>query len=181
MRYPQVTNPRCTPRRQRGAALIVSLILLLVMTVVGVSAMRSSVMEVRMAGSVQQQEDALRDAERTLAMAEDQIDTWVSDGSFTAEGGGFFRTGSPDVRTPDWSGIETASGATAGDSARSARNRFVVLYAGARTVPGESLSQGRGERLAGREIYLFRPVARSSQSDRAVRLVESLYATTIAP
>ena len=105
---------------QRGAVMAVSLILLLVMTVIGVSTMRSSVMEVRMAGSAQQQEDALRDAERTLAMAEDQVDTWVTDGAFTPAGGGFYRANPPEVRVADWTGITSATGAASRDTSTKA-------------------------------------------------------------
>ena len=179
-----IKRPRKTispMQRQRGAALLVTLILLLVMTVIGVTAMRGSVMEVRMAGSMQQQEDALRDAERTLAVAEDQVDAWVTDGVFTPEGGGFYRATVPNVKVADWTGVTTAGGAASGDSEKSATNSFVVLYLGERTLPGESLSRGRGVRVAGSDVYIFRPVARSAQSARAVKIVESLYITEDQP
>ncbi|MFV8836661.1 PilX N-terminal domain-containing pilus assembly protein [Aquisalimonas sp.] len=59
--------------RQRGAALIVSLILLVVMTLIGVFAMRGTTLEERMAGNMRDRslafeagESGLRDAERWL-------------------------------------------------------------------------------------------------------------------
>ena len=172
----------CRPNRQRGAIMAIVLILLLVMTVIGVSTMRSSVREVAMAGSMQQQEDALRDAERTLAMAEDQVDIWTTDGTFTPAGGGLYRANQPNVRTADWSSVTTATGATSGDSARTtAASNFVVMYVGPRVLEGESLSEGRGVSVKGKEVYMFRPVARSQQSERAIRIVESLYATETQP
>ena len=47
-------------RRQRGAALIVGLILLLVLTVLGVSSMRTASLELAMAGNVQFRENAFQ-------------------------------------------------------------------------------------------------------------------------
>ena len=44
--------------KQRGATLIVGLILLMVLTVLGVSGMNTSRMEVRMAGNTQFRQDA---------------------------------------------------------------------------------------------------------------------------
>lgn len=62
-----------TQNRQQGAALITSLIILLVLTVLGVSAMSTSSLEELMAGNLRDQivsfqaaETALRDAERTI-------------------------------------------------------------------------------------------------------------------
>jgi type IV pilus assembly protein PilX len=54
-------------RRQTGATLIVGLVLLLVLTVVGVSGMNTATMELTMAANTQYQQDAFQ-------MAEDAID-----------------------------------------------------------------------------------------------------------
>ena len=55
------THPRLTAaRRQRGAALIVGLVLLLVLTVLGVSTMRTAALELVMAGNVQFRENAFQ-------------------------------------------------------------------------------------------------------------------------
>ena len=52
--------PSPHPARQRGAALIVGLILLLVLTVLGVSTMRTASLELVMAGNVQFRENAFQ-------------------------------------------------------------------------------------------------------------------------
>lgn len=66
---------RIGPHRQRGAALVMSLIILLVMTVLGVTAMQVTVLEEKMAGNLrdrsiafQAAESALRDAENALTV-----------------------------------------------------------------------------------------------------------------
>src|SRR5262252_7136725 len=70
-------NAAMTPRpSQAGATLVVGLILLLVLTVVGVSGMNTATMEVTMAGNTQFQNDAFQ-------MAEDGIDLALGSHGFT--------------------------------------------------------------------------------------------------
>jgi len=59
--------------RQSGAALIVSLILLLVMTLLGVSAMQTNVLEEKMAGNFRDRDLAFQAAEAALRHAENEI------------------------------------------------------------------------------------------------------------
>ncbi len=57
----QATHPARTPRqRQGGAALIISLILLMVLTVLAISTMRTASLQLLMAGNVQYRENAYR-------------------------------------------------------------------------------------------------------------------------
>ena len=60
-------------RKQRGAALVVSLIILLIMTVIGVTSMRGSVLEEKMAGNARQAMVASHAAEASLRAGE----TWI--------------------------------------------------------------------------------------------------------
>jgi type IV pilus assembly protein PilX len=55
--------------RQTGATLIVGLVLLLVLTVVGVSGMNTATMEITMAGNMQFQQDAFQAAEDAIDIA----------------------------------------------------------------------------------------------------------------
>ena len=83
------------PRGQRGAALIVGLVLLLALTVIGVSGMNMSTLELTMAGNLQAQEAAFQ-------AAETGIDIPIGQGGFstatvqtlawTALGDGSYRT-----------------------------------------------------------------------------------------
>ena len=73
--------------KQRGATLIVGLVLLLVLTVVGVSGMNMATMEVNMAANVQFQQDAFQ-------MTEDGVDTVLGTRDYTTDA----------VRTLDWIG-----------------------------------------------------------------------------
>lgn len=57
-------------RHQRGSALIISLLILLVMTIIGISAMSSSTLEERMAANDRNQKVVFQSAETTLVEAE---------------------------------------------------------------------------------------------------------------
>jgi len=72
---------------QRGATLIVGLVLLLVLTVVGVSGMNTATMEITMAANTQFQEDAFQ-------QAEDGIDVAIGTNAYSTDA----------VRIVDWLG-----------------------------------------------------------------------------
>lgn len=55
--------PRAMPNRQGGAALIVGLVLLMVLTVLGISGMNTATLELTMAGNAQFGQDAFQAAE----------------------------------------------------------------------------------------------------------------------
>jgi len=60
-------------KQQHGSALIISLLILLVMTIIGISAMSSSTMEEKMAASDRNQKAVFQNAESSLMTAEDGI------------------------------------------------------------------------------------------------------------
>lgn len=64
------------PGSQHGAALITSLIILLVLTVLGVSAMSSSSLQELMAGNMRDQNLSFQAAEAALRDAERTVDSW---------------------------------------------------------------------------------------------------------
>ena len=67
-----------TAASQRGATLIVGLVLLLVLTVVGVSGMNTATMEINMAANTQFQQDAFQ-------MTEDAVDEVLAARDYTAD------------------------------------------------------------------------------------------------
>ena len=73
-------------RQQYGAVLVVSLILLLVMTLIGLSAMRSTTLEERMAGNARNQESAFQAGEAALRAGEDSVLGFTSEPVATSNG-----------------------------------------------------------------------------------------------
>jgi len=56
------------PSRQRGIVLVVGLVFLLVLTIIGVTSLRTTTLEQRMAGNLQQRTVAFQDAEARISM-----------------------------------------------------------------------------------------------------------------
>lgn len=75
------------PVRQKGAVLIVSMIILLVMTMIGVTAMQTTTMEERMAGNMRDQNFAFQAAEVALRDAEDFIEGIINTSGFNGTEG----------------------------------------------------------------------------------------------
>ena len=82
-----------TPRRkQEGAVLVVTLMILLVVTLLTVSNMRSSVLEEKMAGNTNDRNVAFQAAESALREGEVFLEGIVSLGDFQGQAGLFGRT-----------------------------------------------------------------------------------------
>ncbi|MEE8428744.1 MAG: PilX N-terminal domain-containing pilus assembly protein [Gammaproteobacteria bacterium] len=73
--------------RQRGVVLVVSLMILLVMTVIGITATQSSSLEERMAGNARDHNLAFQAAESAIRDAENFLDGIVSTAPFNGTGG----------------------------------------------------------------------------------------------
>ena len=111
--------------RQRGAALITSLIILLVLTVLGVSAMSTSSLEELMAGNLRDQDLSFQAAEAALKDGERYIDSWggmpptatssgTNNGLYTTDEFGLYELTAFD-KTNVWAnGIATTYGADTG-------------------------------------------------------------------
>jgi type IV pilus assembly protein PilX len=95
--------------RQRGAALVVSLLLLLVATLIGVTAMQVTSLEERMAGNARDRNLAFQAAESALRAGEAFLLTQA--GEFTC-GTGRYRDGDAVCGTParDWSAFVCDAG-----------------------------------------------------------------------
>jgi Tfp pilus assembly protein PilX len=74
-RPPQGTRSRTLSRRQKGAVLIVGLVILLVVTMIGVGGQQSTVLQERMAGNMRQNNIAFQAAEAALQAALSYIES----------------------------------------------------------------------------------------------------------
>jgi len=157
--------------KQQGAALIVSLLILAVMTLIGVTAMSQSGLETLMAGNFQTQTSSMSQAENQLNQAEQSL----ADIATTA-----FIYNEYDEDNP----VDPVE-VLIDDAAASGDGDFMdsyIEYLGPRVITGESITIGRETPRAGAEIYLFRNTALHSNNDNgARRIVQSIYATEQAP
>ncbi len=165
---------------QRGVSLVVALVMLLVLTLIGVSSMNTAIVELKMAGSSQQQGVALNRADEMLRVGEDDVLAIVTDSTafnFAADGDGYYVIADDiNVHGLDWEtdGLNSVQGANDSDS-------YVTEYMGAKPIPGESVKVGTDGRIIGGAVHSFRITSRSEAGKSALRLVQSLYVTTSPP
>lgn len=84
---------------QRGAVLVVGLLLLLVLTLVGVASMQMTTLQERMAGNMREQEQAFQGAEAALRAGENFLRTTDPLPAFIGAGGLYPE---PDPASPLW-------------------------------------------------------------------------------
>ena len=178
---------RDVKRTQRGAALIVSLILLLVMTLLGLTAMNSSILQGFMSASQQEQTQRLARAEDFLLEGEFEVEQLVADGVGTTDCGGTpccpAGTCYLDLIANPGPGFAVNSPATAfpGGGTTGAGGGYLIEYMGEFLVPGESVAEGGG--FEDSLIHIFRVSARSVPGNErgGLRIVQSLYVTLDGP
>lgn len=89
------------PGRERGMALVIGLMILVVMTLISLSAMQTTLLQERMAGAFQSHHLALQSAEAALNRAERHL-RGSSLPSFAGQNKGFFHYENTDRPAPEW-------------------------------------------------------------------------------
>ncbi len=179
MRHQPVTFS-VNPDRQKGVSILVALSMLLVLTLIGVSSMKTAIVELQMAGSMQQQGVALNRAEELLRVSEQDIDAIIADPAaydFAVAGDGYYvNADAIDVHQIDWAaqGLTATPGANTDDF-------YVTEYLGAKPIPGESVKVAADGGIIGGAVHTFRLTTRSATGKSAVRLVQSIYVSDDAP
>lgn len=97
-------------RTESGAALVIALIFLLVMTLTAVVAMRTTTLEQRMAGNARDRDKAFQAAEAALRDAEERLDPPPAIAQFANNNDGWYHFASNEA--PAWSDTGTFSGST---------------------------------------------------------------------
>ena len=165
---------------QRGVSLVIAMVMLLVLTLIGVSSMNTAIVELKMAGSMQQQGVALNRADEALRMGEEDVLAIVTNPAafkFATGGDGYYvNADNINVYNIDWpaQGLNTIPGANADDA-------YVVEYLGVKGIPGETQKISTDGRIIGGAVHTFRITSRSEAGKSALRLVQSLYVTTAPP
>jgi type IV pilus assembly protein PilX len=171
--------------REAGAVLIVSLLILLAMTLIGVSSMDSAVMELKMSSTMQQQVVAMNRAEATLLAAETRIDTITSDAdvwNFETGADGFYPAiNTLDLEQANWSAFSAEAGPIDSDNSVDDDDSYVVEYLGAKPIPGETVKMDPNGGIAGGAVHTFRNTTRSASGRSVVRIIQSIYVTLARP
>ncbi len=100
--------PSTGPSQQKGVSILVTMVMLLVLTLIGVSSMKTATVELKMAGSMQQEGLALNRAEEALRVGETDVDAIIADPTsydFAAVGDSYYVNADA---VADWSQVVTA-------------------------------------------------------------------------
>lgn len=169
-------------KNQSGSILIVSLMILVVLTMLGVSSMSSTSLQERMAGNFRDRQVAFQAAEMTLAYAEEYARTAISSASiFTGSGGLYAQyTGPTNFNAYDETWWTTTSSIVLPTTISQVRTqpRFVIEYRGdIGEVEGTSVNiSGYGESAGGGIIANFRVTVRATGlSDNTNIILQSNY------
>ena len=160
--------------RQRGIALIMSLVILLILTLLGVTSMNTSNLQLLMTSNSQYQMVALNTAEEVISTAQKTIkDTVGIIGA--ARPAGYFDTDVPkDITSFDWDGTGAAN-VTAKNS------KYIIEYLQTQTLNSSSKAWLQSQGISGDNVSVFRITARTAASRGAMRYVQSIYVTLKKP
>lgn len=133
------SKPFKMPAAQRGAALIISLIVLLVLTLIGVAGMNTSVMQERMAVNAQNSNRAFQAAESTVSALTNQL--YANDLSLLRES---MQNSSGESSKVTVNNLDSGNGITGTYQARFLGE--IIITSGSSMDANESSSQLKGYR-----------------------------------
>ena len=169
IRFPQ----HAPASRQRGASLIVTLVMLGVITILGISSFVASSSQFRMAANMQFQNTATQFAESALAQAETWITTNFTNGGFATRGsGGLYPSGTgPDALNMTWD-------ATTSVVVDSTKSYFIEQLVVNRVLPSNSVGSCNVYGLSGPcpTVNVFRLTGRGTAVMGTSRTVQSVFA-----
>ena len=167
---------QATGYRQRGAALFMALIFLLILTILGVFGLNISRLENLMAGNNQFQTTALNNAEYTLARGVDDILLIESSSLPFPSSAGYYTVGDIDPSNLVWTSF--ANGTRSVTLPDGSTGIYVIANGGTDNDDGEDSSySGQINPSPGAIVQVFLVTAQSESSRGAKRIVQSAVVT----
>ena len=160
-------NIMSRPNHQSGAALALSLVAMAILTIIGIAAMNSTLLQMLLAGNMQFQSTALTSAENTLVTAERVARALPLATKYSAAGQyNIANDGDQDpLAAATWASAAVANG--------DAKNLYIVEHAGAQKISGNSAAWG--QKSTGVTVNIVWVTAHSEGTKSAVRRVQSIY------
>lgn len=181
--------PISTPARQRGVALVLALVFLVLLTIIGITALNTTSLEEKMANNVKDRNLAFQSAESALTLAEYWLYTQIGKPVFPSNSSGLYSPVTSDTNaTPNWetSGIWDGSNVVTYPNTPSATGsgtlgkvntqpKYIIEDMGETAETSGSLVMSSGYK--GKGTTVLRITARGSGgTDAAVVMVQSAYA-----
>ncbi len=176
MRYPNI-------QKQHGVTLIVSLVILVTMTLLGITSMQRTTMELTMAGNQRESGLMFQAAEIGIDSAEDTIAASTSNGYFNDENSGLYTvaasstsyTGPDYFSDTDW---KTKSQSSSTSINAKEQPRYLIEYLGDRyqNVSAVINIGGYGTQQTGDIVSIYRTTSRGAGlTGNAYRYIQSYY------
>ncbi len=166
-------------RRQRGAVMVVSLILLLVISLIAVISMSGTVLEEKMAGNAMDRSLAFQATESALREAEISIEGFASLGGFNGTSGKFALTQAEPSATSDttWSDSTQHVVATENYGSYSPPQYMLKHFTTVIGTEGALNMSGYGDNKGTGDVTVFKVTARGTggSSDSAEVILRTYY------
>jgi type IV pilus assembly protein PilX len=170
-------------RRQEGVALFIALVVLLIITILGVSGLQTTTLEERMAAAARDRDIAFQAAEAALSQAEQFIETLGpgdlaqfqnnADGLYVPPGDA---VSGERWETVDWNGGNAITVATAVPGQVAAQPRYIVEHVTTLVADEDTLNLSNIGQSVGAPTEIFRITALGTGgSERARVLLQATY------
>lgn len=166
--------------QQKGTVLLVSLVLLLILSLIGLGAMDRALLELKMSSFFQGEIQTLNEAERNIRVAEAVLESMVADSArfdFNTADDGFYDSSSALLNVIDWSAMTTEIGV----GNRGNSNHYIVEYIGKKTLPGNSIALNPDGEITGDAVHAYVITARSLLGPGSTNILQSSYTTEKIP
>ena len=166
--------------KQQGAVLFVGLMMLLIMSLIAITSMQGSTLEMRMAGNTKDSLVALQTAEAALRAAENLLASGtLSLANFDTNGtDGLYDNANDDLwSTLSWNNTDSREHTAFNKPVNvGVRPRFIIQRIAATQVAPDLVLQNYGEGQAGQTVQLFRITARGTgSSDNTEVVLQSIF------
>lgn len=162
---------------QRGSTLVISLIILIILMLLGVTAMVTSNTAFKLAGNLQFENNAMNSAEAVLS----EVENWLEAGTIDYNHVDFFATppvtASTTGRYPRNSGVDPMTMAwNDTNSAAAGQGRYIIELMSTNSVLiGSSVTVGGPLSYACNRVNTYRITARGTSARGAAKLVQSYF------
>jgi len=179
-----IVHPVVRPlARQHGSSLVVTMLMLVALMLMGVTAVVVSNSQYRMAGNLQFQNLAMNDAESAVAQAENWVGAdnhWSNSGFSTRGTGGLYPSTTspiPDPYTLAWDDNTSQNVVNSGGSQR----YIIEVLGGCRPLPAASLANCApyGGSASCTRVNVYRNTGRGFSARGTVKLVQSIFAVQL--
>jgi len=167
--------------RQKGAALIISILLLVVLTLIGLYLSQSGMLELRMADNAASRSIAFQRAEAARTYAENLINSQADQmsaagGSFECTTGYYASSNAPNTSGCSQLDLSQMKWDTTDSIAIDQDQRYVIEYLGTDEVREPYLGVEVGNNTSQTmEVYVFRIVTRGSESAGGTVTLQSIF------